>query len=169
MDSNVLQIWNLLLCLHFSVTVKTLKQSHHRPWQVLRVPWGWDSQILRQSAHESGKVFSPTHRSPLPPGNIPVTHFCYRLSRPFGNSIQLFNATQCGPKCLGLIFLKFEDTWGRNLTFFKFKISSVGIYTGFCAVVQFLKSCRKFLFLDLLLLIGYGLLDLSNIRKVEFF
>jgi len=27
-----------------------------------------------------------------------------------------------------------------------FKISYVGIYAGFCAVVQFLKSCRKFLF-----------------------
>jgi hypothetical protein len=23
----------------------------------------------------------PTHRSPLPPGNIPGSHFCYRLSR----------------------------------------------------------------------------------------
>jgi hypothetical protein len=57
--------------------------------------------------------------------------------------------TQCGPKVLGLIFLKIEDTWGRH-TFFKFKISSIGIYTGFCAVVQFMKSCRKFLFLDLL-------------------
>jgi hypothetical protein len=27
---------------------------------------------LRQSAHEGGKVVSPTHRPPLPPGNIPV-------------------------------------------------------------------------------------------------
>ena len=26
--------------------------------------------------HEGGKVVSPTHRSPLPPGNIPGTHFC---------------------------------------------------------------------------------------------
>jgi hypothetical protein len=34
------------------------------------------SQILRQSAHEGGKVVSPTHRPPLPPGNIPGTHFC---------------------------------------------------------------------------------------------
>jgi hypothetical protein len=33
-------------------------------------------QILRQSAHEGGKVVSPTHRPPLPPGNIPGTHFC---------------------------------------------------------------------------------------------
>jgi len=54
--------------------------------------------------------------------------------------------TQCGPKVLGLMFLKIEDTY----FFFLLKISSIGIYTGFCAVVQFLKSCRKFLFLDLL-------------------
>jgi hypothetical protein len=26
------------------------------------------------------------HRPPLPPGNIPGTHFCYRLSRPQGHS-----------------------------------------------------------------------------------
>jgi hypothetical protein len=31
-----------------------------------------------------------------------------------------------------------EDTWFSLL-----KISSVGIYTGFCSVVQFLKNCRK--------------------------
>jgi hypothetical protein len=52
-----------------------VKQSHYRPWQALRVPGGWGSQILRQSAHESGNV-SPTHRLPLTPGNIPSTHFC---------------------------------------------------------------------------------------------
>jgi len=26
--------------------------------------------------HEGGKVVSPMHRLPLPPGNIPGTHFC---------------------------------------------------------------------------------------------
>ena len=39
-----------------------------------------------------------------------------------------------------------EDT---HLFFFKFKISSIGIYTGFCMVVQFVKSYRKFLLLHL--------------------
>ena len=32
--------------------------------------------MSRQSAHAGGKVVSPTHRSPLLPGNIPGTHFC---------------------------------------------------------------------------------------------
>jgi hypothetical protein len=36
--------------------------------------------------------------------------------------------------------------------FFLFKISSIGIYTDVCTVVQFLKSCQKFLFLDLSLI-----------------
>ena len=29
----------------------------------------------RQSAHVGGKVVSLTHQQPLPPGNIPGTHF----------------------------------------------------------------------------------------------
>jgi len=44
--------------------------------------------------------------------------------------------TECGPNVLGLTFKN------RRHIPFLFKISSIGIYTGFCAVVQFLKSCQ---------------------------
>jgi len=30
-------------------------------------------------AQDGGKVVSPTHQPPLPPGNAPGTHFCYKL------------------------------------------------------------------------------------------
>ena len=38
------------------------------------------------TAQDGGKVVSLTHRPPLPTGNAPGTHFCYRLSRPQGRS-----------------------------------------------------------------------------------
>jgi hypothetical protein len=47
-------------------------RSHYRPGQVLRVPVGWSSQISRQSAYESVKIFSPTHRPSLLPQEIIV-------------------------------------------------------------------------------------------------
>jgi len=33
-------------------------------------------RISGQSAHKRVKVVSPKHRPPLPPGDIPGTHFC---------------------------------------------------------------------------------------------
>ena len=62
-----------------------VKQSHYRPGQTLGVPGGWGSQVLRQWAHKRGKVVSPTQRPHLPSGNIPGTHFSWRLSQPRGH------------------------------------------------------------------------------------
>ena len=49
------------------------------PLQAWRGPEG--STKLRfpdymTTAQDGGKVVSPTHRPPLPPGNAPGTHFC---------------------------------------------------------------------------------------------
>jgi hypothetical protein len=51
-----------------------VKQSRNRPGVAQRVP-GLASQISLHSAHEGGEVECLTHRSPLPPGNVPGTHF----------------------------------------------------------------------------------------------
>jgi hypothetical protein len=45
------------------------------------------SHISRQSAHKCGRVVSPTQRPHLPPGNIPGTYFCQRMSRAQGHSV----------------------------------------------------------------------------------
>jgi hypothetical protein len=66
----------------FNEVKEKVKQSHYTPRQALRFPRGRGSQISRQSAHKFGKVVSLTHRPPLPPGNIPRTHFCYWLRQP---------------------------------------------------------------------------------------
>ena len=66
---------------------KKVKQSHYRPGQALRVPEVeatrfQDSQqmkVVRLAAISTCRLY--------PPGNIPGTHFCYRLSQPQGHSV----------------------------------------------------------------------------------
>jgi hypothetical protein len=69
------------------IYINIYMQSHYRPWQGLRVPGVWGSQVLRKLTHGSGKVVSPTHRLPLPQEIfLPGTHFCWRLSRTEGHN-----------------------------------------------------------------------------------
>ena len=61
-----------ILWLIWTCAKVNLKQSLQSPEQALRVTGGWGSQISWQSAHESGKIFSSTHRSALPPGKYSI-------------------------------------------------------------------------------------------------
>ena len=67
----------------------------------------------------------------------------------FRRVIYLFNSSaHCGP-FLGMIFFFNSKIYEEDTYLSLFKICSIGIFTGFYTVVQFLKICRKFLFLDL--------------------
>jgi len=53
-----------------------VKQANYRPGHSVKFQGVGDFKISKQSAHESSKVVSPTHRPHFPPGNIPGTNFC---------------------------------------------------------------------------------------------
>jgi hypothetical protein len=64
------------------------KQSHYRPWQAgpegsrrLRLP---DFKTIGTWRCQDCQPYAPAAFTP--PGNIPGTHFCYRLSQPQGHS-----------------------------------------------------------------------------------
>jgi hypothetical protein len=60
----------------FMYVKQKVKQYLYRSGQTLSVPRGWNTQISRQLANEDSKFFSPRHRPPLLPENIPGTYFC---------------------------------------------------------------------------------------------
>ena len=71
--------------IHLKVLLRFIGKGKAIPLQAWTGPQG--SRKLRfpdfvTTAQDGGKVVSLTHRLPLPPGNNPGTHFCYRLSRP---------------------------------------------------------------------------------------
>ena len=74
-----------VMCRHYRwcevLHTQVFLQSLYRPGRPLGFSCGWSSQIARQSAHEGDQVVSPMHQPPLPQGDIPGTHFCYRLSQ----------------------------------------------------------------------------------------
>jgi len=70
---------NRLLKLTLNVFLLNYNEGKAVPLQAWSVPEG--SRKLRfpdymTTAQDGGKVVSPTHRPPLPPGNAPGTHFC---------------------------------------------------------------------------------------------
>jgi len=69
----------------FHVKVK-VNQSRYRPEEAQRVHRKLRFPDFVTTAQDGGKVVSLTHLPPLPPGNTPGTHLCYRLSRPQGHS-----------------------------------------------------------------------------------
>jgi hypothetical protein len=63
-----------------------VKQSYYRPGQPLRVSGVWGSHISSSRHMEVARLATLRAGRFYHPGNIPGTHFCYRLGRPQGHS-----------------------------------------------------------------------------------
>ena len=73
-DETSALVLNILYLDNTKENVK-LKHSHNRPGVAQRVPEGLGSQISWHSAREGGEAVSFMHQPPLPPGDVPGTHF----------------------------------------------------------------------------------------------
>jgi hypothetical protein len=63
----------------YRLTVIKIKKAKAVPLQACSGPEGFKNlrfSDFMTTAQDGGKVVSLTHRPPLPPGNVPGTHFC---------------------------------------------------------------------------------------------
>ena len=74
-DFDILWLFLLFYLKYILISIVKVKESRNRPGVAQNVPVGLGSRFPRNSAHEGGEVVSLKHRPPLPPENMPGTHF----------------------------------------------------------------------------------------------